>query len=111
MDSSRHEDDNRSRRISFSSENKLTMTYHVRKILDDPRNLVQINSKFDKLRVALNGAIFDDRGMLVKDETPYNDILDTFFMACTFFNFSSYTFIESSYLVFDVKVSHSLDRS
>ena len=78
--------------ISFSTENKLTMTYHVRKILDDPRNLVQINSKFDKLRVALNGAIFDDRGMLVKDESPYNDILDTFFMACTFFKFSSYTF-------------------
>jgi hypothetical protein len=65
--------------ISFSTENKLTMTYHVKKLFDDPRNLVQINSKFEKLRIALNGAIFDDRGMLVKDESPYNDILDTFF--------------------------------
>mgnify|MGYP003577533519 CR=1 FL=1 len=75
--------------ISFNHQNKINMTYHVRKMLDDPRGLVSIHPRHDKLLTALRGAIFDDQGIMVKDESPHNDIFDAFSILCDFFRFEN----------------------
>jgi hypothetical protein len=59
------------------------MTSRSRRILDDHRRLIAINPKFTKLITALKGAQFDDIGRLDKDESSYNDTLDTFLMMTT----------------------------
>lgn len=73
--------------IIFTTESKLLMSEHTRQILDDSRQLVAINPKFTNLITSLKGAIFDDRGLLDKEASPYNDILDCFMMLMTFFRF------------------------
>jgi hypothetical protein len=75
--------------IVFNTESRSYMTSHSKRLLDDSRSLVAINPKFSKLITALRGAIFDETGKLDKDESPHNDLLDTFQMICTFFKFKS----------------------
>jgi len=75
--------------ILFNTESRSFMTSHSRRILDDPKGYLVIHPSFDKLVTALKAAQFDDTGRLLKDESPYNDILDTFQMMCTFFKFKS----------------------
>jgi hypothetical protein len=48
-----------------------------------------INSKFDKLIVALKTAVSDDAGRLSKDETSYDDVLDSFRLALKHFRIKS----------------------
>jgi hypothetical protein len=51
------------------------------------------------LITALRAAQFDDLGKLDKDESPYNDILDTFQMMTTFFKFNSSSAIGGDYII------------
>ena len=73
--------------VPFTQENKVIMTSHSRRLLDDSRGLIAINPKFDKLVIALKAAIFDDRGILDKEQSPHNDLLDCFQMLCSLFKF------------------------
>jgi hypothetical protein len=73
--------------IIFNTESKLFMSAHTQQLLDDPRNLVAINPKFNNLILSLKAAQFDDRGLLDKDESIHNDWLDAFMMLCTFVKF------------------------
>jgi len=73
--------------VLFTLEQKAWMTSHSRRLLDDPRGLVAIHPSFTVLIDALKAAIFDDRGILDKEESPHNDILDTFQMLTTFLTF------------------------
>jgi hypothetical protein len=75
--------------VSFTLQNKINMTYHLRKMLDDPNSRIAINSVHDKLITALKAAQFDDRGIMIKDESPHNDLLDAMFIASTFFQYES----------------------
>jgi hypothetical protein len=74
--------------IPFNTENINFMSSHSKKLLDDSRGLIAINSKFDKLITALRGAIFNEY-KLDKDESPHNDLTDCFNMLCTSFKFKS----------------------
>ncbi len=69
--------------IVFNTGSRSFMTSHFRRILDDHRRLIAINPKFTKLITALKGAQFDDIGRLDKDESPHDNILDTFLMMTT----------------------------
>lgn len=73
--------------ILFNTESKLKMSQHVQQLLDDSKELVCINPKFDKLITSLKGAVFDDRGMLDKEASPNDDLLDSFMMICQFIKF------------------------
>ena len=65
------------------------MASHSKRLLDDSRGLISINPKFTKLITALRGAQFNEY-KLDKEESPHNDLTDTFMMLCTFFKFKSY---------------------
>ena len=73
--------------VSFAQENRMFMTSHSRRLLDDPRGLIAINPKFDKLVIGLKAAIFDDQGRLDKEQSPHNDLTDCFQMLCSLFKF------------------------
>lgn len=75
--------------IVFNTESRSYMSSHSKRLLDDSRGLISINPKFSKLITALRGAIFDETGKLDKDESPHNDLLDTFQMMSMFFKFKS----------------------
>jgi hypothetical protein len=75
--------------VVFSAERRSVMTSHSRRILDDSRGLIAINPKFDKLITSLKSAQFEDSGRLLKDESPFNDILDCFQLICTFFKYKT----------------------
>ena len=74
--------------IVFNTENINFMSSHSKRLLDDSKNLISINPKFSKLITALKGAIFNEY-KLDKEESPHNDLTDTFLMLCTFFKFKS----------------------
>lgn len=69
----------------FSTESKLSMTNHTSEMLDDSRNYIAIDERFENLVTSLKGAIFDERGMLDKDISPHHDLLDDFMMGMQFF--------------------------
>ncbi|HJT85420.1 MAG TPA: hypothetical protein VJ697_13150 [Nitrososphaeraceae archaeon] len=75
--------------IVFNTESKLDMTLKTRRLLDDSRQLVAINPRFQKLITSLKSAVFDSRGMLDKTLTPFDDILESFMLLTNFFNFKS----------------------
>jgi hypothetical protein len=75
--------------IVFSAESRSVMTSHSRRILDDSRGLIAIHPMFDKLITSLKSAQFEDSGRLLKDESPFNDILDCFQLICTFFKYKT----------------------
>jgi hypothetical protein len=74
--------------IVFNTENINFMSSHSKRLLDDSRGLISINSKFNKLITALRGAQFNEY-KLDKEESPHNDLVDTWLMMCTFFRFKS----------------------
>jgi hypothetical protein len=55
-------------------------------LLDDPDGLVAIHPSQELLIQALRGAIASE-WILDKNESPFNHVLDTFRMACTFFRY------------------------
>jgi hypothetical protein len=73
--------------VIFSTESKLQMSAKLQQILDDSRGLIAIPPKFNKLIVSLKSAVFDERGLLDKNISLYNDWLDCLFMATKFFRF------------------------
>ena len=76
--------------IVFTQESKLDMTLKTRRLLDDSRQLVAINPRFQKLITSLKSAVFDSRGMLDKTLTPFHDNLESFMILTNFFNFKSF---------------------
>ena len=75
--------------ILFNAEFRSFMTSHSRRISDDPKGYLVIHPSLNKLITALKSVQIDDTGKLLKDGLPYNDILETFQMMCTFFKFKS----------------------
>ena len=75
--------------IGFNTESRSFMVSHSKKLLDDSRGFISINSKFDKLITALRGAQYDETYKLDKESSPHNDLLDCFQMLTTFFRFKS----------------------
>ena len=73
--------------IIFSTESKLKMSAHLQQLLEDSRSLVAIPPQFTNLISSLKGAVFDDNGLLDKQQSPYNDILDSFMMLSQFIKF------------------------
>lgn len=69
----------------FSQESKKSMTEHTQEMLDDSRNYLCIDPRFETLLTSLKGAIFDERGMLDKDLSPHNDLLEDYMMGMQFF--------------------------
>jgi hypothetical protein len=74
--------------IVFNTENINFMSSHSKRLLDDSRGLIAINAKFTKLLTGLRGAVFNEY-KLDKEESPHNDLIDTFLMLCTFFKFKN----------------------
>lgn len=57
---------------------------HTKSLLEDPDNLIQIDKSFDKLLTGLRTAIANEY-KLDKEQTSYDDILDAFRLALTFY--------------------------
>jgi len=74
----------------FSTESKLKMSAKLQQILDDPRGLIVIPPRFDRLVTSLKSAVFDDRGILDKDISLCTDWLDCLFMATNLFTFDNH---------------------
>lgn len=74
----------------FSTESKLKMSAKLQQILDDPRGLIVISPRFDRLITSLKSAVFDDRGILDKDISLCTDWLDCLFMATNLFTFDNH---------------------
>jgi hypothetical protein len=55
-------------------------------LLEQNPRVVAINPKFDKLVVALRTAVAED-GVLDKEATAHDDLLDSFRMALKFYKF------------------------
>lgn len=67
--------------VSFSTSAK-DMLLHCKELLEhEPRPLVAINPKFDKLITSLRSCVSDDSGKVNKEETSYDDLLDAFRLA------------------------------
>jgi hypothetical protein len=69
--------------VSFAQEGA-SMLAHCKNLLEHEDNLIAINPKWDKLIVALRGAIAREY-KLDKTELPYNDLTDSFRLAAKFF--------------------------
>lgn len=75
--------------VSFNTEAK-NMLIHTKELLEyEARPLVGINQKFDKLITALRTAVSNDRGVLDKERTSYDDVLDSFRLALRHFKIKS----------------------
>jgi hypothetical protein len=59
------------------SVNHAKMLQHAKSLLEDPRNLIAIDKRFDKLLTSLRTAVAEEY-KLKKEDTSYNDILDAF---------------------------------
>lgn len=73
--------------ILFSLESKGLMTSHARRVLEHPRQYLAIDKSFVSLITGLRSALFDDRGMLDKQNTAHDDLVDCFMMLSTFLHF------------------------
>ena len=72
--------------VPFSTEGK-NMLIHTKELLEyEKRPLIGINSRFDKLLVALRTAISDDQGHLDKSQTSFDNVLDAFRLSLRHFN-------------------------
>jgi hypothetical protein len=72
--------------VNFNSEHK-AMLGHCKMILEDERRKIAINpDRFDKLITSLRTAV-DNDGVLDKESTSYNDILDAFRLALKFYRY------------------------
>ena len=70
--------------VSFAQEGASMLT-HCKNLLEHEDNLVAINPQFDKLITALRGAMAKEY-KLDKNESPFNDLTDSFRLACKFFS-------------------------
>ena len=75
--------------IPFSVSNKSYMISHCRRLLEDSRQLVAINPVFNNLIIGLKSSVVDNRGLLDKQETISDDLVDAFQIMGTFFRFKS----------------------
>jgi hypothetical protein len=72
--------------VNFNAEYK-AMLGHCKMILEQDPGKIAINpDRFDKLITALGTAV-DNDGVLDKEATSYNDILDAFRLALKFYQF------------------------
>jgi hypothetical protein len=71
--------------VNFNKEHK-PMLGHCKMILENEPRKIAINPGFEKLIIALRTAV-DADGMLDKEVTSYNDILDAFRLALKFYSF------------------------
>jgi hypothetical protein len=76
--------------VNFSTEHK-QMLGHVKMLFE--KGHVSINSKHDKLVAALRTAV-ENEGILDKETTQYDDILDAFRLALRFYSFKQGTQIQ-----------------
>jgi hypothetical protein len=77
--------------ILFNMESKGLMTSHARRVLEHPRQYLAIDKSFVSLITGLRSAQFDDRGMLDKQNTAHDDLVDCFMMLSTFLHFRKET--------------------
>jgi len=75
--------------IPFSVSNKSYMISHCRRLLEDSRSLVAINPIFNNLIIGLKSSVVDNRGLLDKQETISDDLVDAFQIMSSFFRFNS----------------------
>ena len=69
--------------VNFSTEHK-AMLGHVKMLVE--KGYVSVNSKHDKLLTSLRTAV-ENEGVLDKEVTIYDDILDAFRLALRFYSF------------------------
>ena len=65
------------------------MSSHSKRLPDYSRGLISINPKFNKLITALKSAMFNEY-KLDKDESVYDNLIDTFLILSSFFKFKRY---------------------
>jgi hypothetical protein len=70
--------------VSFGQEGP-AMLSRAKSIIENEDSLIAINKKWESLIVALRGAVAQN-GKLDKSQSPENDILDSFILACKFFS-------------------------
>jgi cellobiose-specific phosphotransferase system component IIB len=75
--------------VPFTVSNKAYMISHCRRLLEDSRSLVAINPIFNNLIIGLKSSVVDNRGLLDKQETISDDLVDTFQIMSSFFKFKS----------------------
>jgi hypothetical protein len=71
--------------INFNQEHK-TILSHCKMLLED--GCITINPVYDKLITSLRTAI-EDNGMLDKETTSYNNIIDAFRLALRYYKIKS----------------------
>ena len=76
--------------IPFTVSNKSYMISHCRRLLEDSRSLVAINPAFNNLIIGLKSSVVDNRGLLDKQESISDYLVDTFQILGAFFKFISY---------------------
>ena len=69
--------------VSFSTDGP-NMLQHLKTLLEDSDNIVAIHPRYNKLLIALRTAIANEM-KLDKEQTSYNDLLDAFRMAMSFY--------------------------
>jgi hypothetical protein len=61
------------------------MLVHTKKLMEYNEGMVAINSKYNKLITSLRTAVDKGEGVLDKEATSYDDILDAFRLALKFY--------------------------
>ena len=69
--------------VPFSTEGA-KMLQHTKSLIEDPKRLVLIDPRFDKLLTSLRTAIANEH-KLDKTATSYNDIMDSFRLSLLFY--------------------------
>jgi hypothetical protein len=67
----------------FSTEGK-KMLQHCKSLIEDPKGLVAIDKRFEKLLTVLRTVIAEEYN-LKKEDTSYHDILDAFRLSLQFY--------------------------
>jgi len=67
--------------VPFGSGGAKDLLMHTKELLEFETPIIAINPKFDKLITSLRTAVSDDKGVLIKDDTSYDDVLDAFRLA------------------------------
>ena len=70
--------------VHFSNEHR-QMLAHTKKLMEYNEGMVAINPRFDKLITSLRTAVDKGEGVLDKEATSYDDILDAFRLALKFY--------------------------
>jgi hypothetical protein len=72
--------------VNFNSEHKAFLGHTKMLLEQDPRRIAINPDKFDKLITALRTAVAED-GVLDKEQTSHNDLLDAFRLSLKFYHF------------------------